>query len=239
MSAARAAARAKPVIVDQGGAPRAGRQGRRDPHRRARGIGRGLRRRVSPCRPAARVRSRRIVRRHRNARRACKPFPGQRLAILTNGGGVGVLAVDRLIDLGGALAEISPDTEEELDAVLPPTWSQAPIRSTSSAMPMPLAMPSRSKRCSPTTRTTPCWCSTCRPRSPRRVMRQNAVLAVAERRADRQRCSRSRCSRCGSAPTRPALRAFEAAGIPHYETEADAVRGFTASRALRGKPATR
>ena len=33
-----------------------------------------------------------------------KPFPGKRLAILTNGGGVGVLAVDRLIDLGGTLA---------------------------------------------------------------------------------------------------------------------------------------
>lgn len=29
-----------------------------------------------------------------------QPFPGKRLAILTNGGGVGVLAVDRLADLG-------------------------------------------------------------------------------------------------------------------------------------------
>jgi len=33
-----------------------------------------------------------------------RPFPGERLAILTNGGGVGVLAVDRLADLGGTLA---------------------------------------------------------------------------------------------------------------------------------------
>ena len=38
-----------------------------------------------------------------------KPFPGKRLAILTNGGGVGVLAVDRLIDLGGTLAALSSD----------------------------------------------------------------------------------------------------------------------------------
>ena len=30
-----------------------------------------------------------------------KPFAGKRLAVLTNGGGVGVLAVDRLVDLGG------------------------------------------------------------------------------------------------------------------------------------------
>jgi acetyltransferase len=52
-------------------------------------------------------------------------FPGKRLAILTNGGGIGVLAVDRLIDLGGVLAELSPETRARLDAVLPPTWSKA------------------------------------------------------------------------------------------------------------------
>src|SRR5262249_3305558 len=50
---------------------------------------------------------------------------GPRLAILTNGGGVGVLAVDRLIDLGGELAAISPDTMKKLDAALPPIWSHA------------------------------------------------------------------------------------------------------------------
>jgi acetyltransferase len=54
-----------------------------------------------------------------------KPFPGQRLAVLTNGGGVGVLAVDRLIDLGGVMAELSAETSARLDAVLPPTWSKA------------------------------------------------------------------------------------------------------------------
>jgi acetyltransferase len=50
---------------------------------------------------------------------------GNRLAILTNGGGIGVLATDRLLDLGGTLAELSPDTKARLDAVLPPTWSKA------------------------------------------------------------------------------------------------------------------
>lgn len=54
-----------------------------------------------------------------------KPFPGKRLAILTNGGGVGVLAVDRLIDLGGTLAAISPETRRRLDQRLPPIWSHA------------------------------------------------------------------------------------------------------------------
>jgi acetyltransferase len=52
-----------------------------------------------------------------------KPFPGQRLAILTNGGSVGVLAVDRLIDLGGVMAELSAETKACLDSVLPQAWS--------------------------------------------------------------------------------------------------------------------
>lgn len=48
---------------------------------------------------------------------------GDRLAILTNGGGMGVLATDRLIDLGGRLAELSPETLSRLNAALPATWS--------------------------------------------------------------------------------------------------------------------
>jgi acetyltransferase len=50
---------------------------------------------------------------------------GKRLAILTNGGGIGVLAVDRLVELGGIPAPMTPDTQQNLDAVLPSTWSGA------------------------------------------------------------------------------------------------------------------
>ncbi|MBL6931437.1 MAG: GNAT family N-acetyltransferase [Rhodospirillales bacterium] len=50
---------------------------------------------------------------------------GERLAILTNGGGLGVLAVDNLIEQGGKLAELSDDTLAKLDGVLPSTWSHA------------------------------------------------------------------------------------------------------------------
>jgi acetyltransferase len=49
---------------------------------------------------------------------------GERLAILTNGGGAGVLATDRLEDYDGKLAEISPPTLETLNAALPATWSK-------------------------------------------------------------------------------------------------------------------
>jgi acetyltransferase len=48
---------------------------------------------------------------------------GDRLAILTNGGGIGVMATDTLIESGGRLAELAPDTLTALDASLPVTWS--------------------------------------------------------------------------------------------------------------------
>ena len=53
------------------------------------------------------------------------PFAGTRLAILTNGGGIGVLAVDRLVDCGGTLAGLSEGTFKRLDQALPPVWSRA------------------------------------------------------------------------------------------------------------------
>jgi acetyltransferase len=54
-----------------------------------------------------------------------KPLERGRVAIVTNGGGAGVLAVDHLIDRGCELAELSPQTLAALDAVLPPNWSHA------------------------------------------------------------------------------------------------------------------
>jgi acetyltransferase len=48
---------------------------------------------------------------------------GKRMAILSNGGGIGILAVDRLVELGGIPATISPATRKALDAALPSTWS--------------------------------------------------------------------------------------------------------------------
>jgi len=50
---------------------------------------------------------------------------GDRLAIVTNGGGIGVMAVDALIADGGGLAELDEDTIRALDTSLPETWSHA------------------------------------------------------------------------------------------------------------------
>ncbi|HAF54753.1 MAG TPA: GNAT family N-acetyltransferase, partial [Thauera sp.] len=48
---------------------------------------------------------------------------GNRLAIITNGGGPGVMAADRASDIGIPLAELSEGTIEKLNAVLPAGWS--------------------------------------------------------------------------------------------------------------------
>ncbi len=55
-----------------------------------------------------------------------QPRPaGPRLAIVTNGGGTGVLATDALIECGGKLAELSANSFDELNKLLPPHWSRA------------------------------------------------------------------------------------------------------------------
>ena len=51
-----------------------------------------------------------------------QPRPaGPRLAIVTNGGGPGVLATDALIECGGKLAELSSETFDKLNKLLPAT----------------------------------------------------------------------------------------------------------------------
>jgi acetyltransferase len=57
--------------------------------------------------------------------RATSPRRGERMAILTNGGGFGVLATDAWLDAGGTMATLSDATVAALDAALPPAWSHA------------------------------------------------------------------------------------------------------------------
>src|SRR5262249_48843293 len=47
----------------------------------------------------------------------------ERLAILTNGGGAGIIATDQLLDSGGELASLQPATLASLDKLLPRAWS--------------------------------------------------------------------------------------------------------------------
>jgi acetyltransferase len=151
--------------------------------------------------------------------------PGKRLAILTNGGGIGVLSVDRLAELGGIPAAITPVIREKLDAVLPPTWSASnPVDIVGDADPGRYAAALELLLADP---------------SNDAILVMNVQTAIAP--ADDIAATviavvnKYRQQRLGSA--KPVLAAWvgadqkigdqlSGAGIPNYPTEDDAVRGF-------------
>ena len=49
---------------------------------------------------------------------------GPKLAIISNAGGVGIIASDTLVELGGQLAVLSEGASEQLDSFLPEQWSR-------------------------------------------------------------------------------------------------------------------
>ena len=53
-----------------------------------------------------------------------QPLKTGRVAIVTNGGGAGVLVVDELIDRGVEVADLQAETLAKLSSVLPATWSK-------------------------------------------------------------------------------------------------------------------
>jgi acetyltransferase len=53
-----------------------------------------------------------------------KPLKGDRLSILTNGGGPGVMATDTAVARGARIARLSEQSLQRLDSVLPATWSK-------------------------------------------------------------------------------------------------------------------
>lgn len=124
MSAARAAARTKPVIALKAGRTIPGNRaafshtgaitGSYDVHLAAfRRAGLVTVETLTELFDATQVLSRR------------RSFHGDRLAIITNGGGAGVLAADALPKTGGHLAELSRETIAALDPQLPRGWSRA------------------------------------------------------------------------------------------------------------------
>lgn len=53
------------------------------------------------------------------------PLRGERLAIITNGGGPAIMAIDTLLERGGKLAELSPEVYDKLNQCLPSSWSHS------------------------------------------------------------------------------------------------------------------
>jgi acetyltransferase len=145
---------------------------------------------------------------------------GGRLAILTNGGGMGILATDTLIDQGGELAELEPATLKKLDGVLPVTWSHGnPVDIIGDAPPERFAAAIEILRqdhnvdallvlnC-PTAIADP-------------VAAADTVIAAL---AGSRHCAMT--SWIGEATAAMARQHFEAAGIPTYETPETAVQAF-------------
>ena len=154
-----------------------------------------------------------------------KSLPGKRLAILTNGGGIGVLAVDRLAELGGIPAAIAPAIREKLDAVLPPTWSGSnpvdiigdadPTRYVA-ALEVLLADPGNDAILVMNVQTA--------------IARSDdiaaAVTGVVEKYRQQQRSSPKPVLAVWVGAEQKISDLLSGAGIPNYPTESDAVRGF-------------
>lgn len=149
---------------------------------------------------------------------------GKRLAILTNGGGVGVLAVDRLADLGGELADISSAAMQKLDAALPAIWSRAnPVDIAGDADAARYAVALEQLLLDqandavlvmnvPTALGAP-------------LDAANAVIAVTQKHRG-ERFPPKPVLAVWLGDGGPAEQAFDVAHIPSYTTEADAVGGF-------------
>jgi acetyltransferase len=153
-----------------------------------------------------------------------RPFPGKRLMILTNGGGIGVLALDRLADFGGTAAELSTPTLAKLDAVLPPTWSRSnPVDIIGDADADRYAAALDVLQSAPDSDA---------------LLVLNVPTALASTQATATRVAETvaayRARVYGARPVfavwvggdGASAGVFDAARIPHYRTETDAVRGF-------------
>ena len=145
-----------------------------------------------------------------------------RLCILSNGGGAGVLATDSLIDYGGSLSRLAPETVARLDAVLPETWSGAnPVDIIGDAGPERYAAALDAVASDPDVGAILAL------NAPTGLASSSdAARAVAEW-ATAQPSAPLLTSCLGGEKARRARDIFTAARVPTYDTPDDAVRAFT------------
>ncbi|HEX4894235.1 MAG TPA: bifunctional acetate--CoA ligase family protein/GNAT family N-acetyltransferase [Hyphomicrobiaceae bacterium] len=152
---------------------------------------------------------------------------GERLMIVTNGGGAGVLAADRLAELEGTLATVDPGLLAELDAVLPPTWSRAnPVDIIGDAGPERIvAALTPILRHDGTDAILSMHCPTALAASDAAA---DAVLATIAADAARDGAPQKPVLTCwlGEASAAAPRRKFAASGIATFETPSAAVQGF-------------
>ncbi|MGI9405185.1 MAG: GNAT family N-acetyltransferase [Hyphomicrobiaceae bacterium] len=174
------------------------------------------------------------------------PLDGDRLAILTNGGGSGVLGVDKLIDLNGTLAGLSPETIAALDVHLPANWSQGnPVDIIGDAgrerYQAALDVLLDSDDCDAVL-VMACPTALAAPEDAADAV----VETIAVRKSERKKSKPVLTNWLGDAGVADARRRLTDAGIPTYETPADAITSFSyltgyrqAQRALMRTPPAR
>ncbi len=149
-----------------------------------------------------------------------KTIRGDRLTILTNGGGPGVMATDALMFSQGKLAAISAEIAAQLDAVLPPTWSHgnpvdiigdAPAERYVKAMDILLKNPVSD--------------AILFIQAPTAIVPSTDIASAIVPLLKETSRNVLACW-LGSDSMAPARRIFSAAGIPTYDTPEEAVSGF-------------
>ena len=155
---------------------------------------------------------------HRHGAAALDPRSLERLTLVTNGGGAGVLAADAAALAGLELVTLPPGLKAELDAVLPRNWSGAnPVDIIGDA---PVARYVHTLRALLATRETGTVLFMHAPTAivPSTDIAQALVPVLREAR------ERVVSSWIGGASLQQARDTFHAAGIPHHDTPEAAVR---------------
>ena len=154
-----------------------------------------------------------------------KPIAGNELLILTNGGGAGVLAVDDLMQSGGRLAPLNADLMAELDRVLPANWSRSnPIDIIGDAKPDRYAAAMDAVLAHG--KTDAILVVNCPTALASSSDAAQAVIDTVTRHRNDGRVPPILTNWLGEAAVADARAKFREAGIPSYESPADAIKGF-------------
>ena len=153
-----------------------------------------------------------------------RTLTGDRLAILTNGGGPGVLATDALVEKGGRLASLDPATIAALDQVLPATWSHGnPIDINGDAPAERYA--AALERIIADRQVDGCLVLNCPQALASPLDAAEAVIETVDRLEVRAR-AKIFVSWLGDGLAKEARARFAKAGLPSYDTPERAVAGF-------------
>lgn len=150
---------------------------------------------------------------------------GNRLAILTNGGGLGILATDRLAALGGIPATLTAATIARLDKVLPPGWSCANPVDIAGDADAARYVAALDALIEDTNSDAVLVANVETAVAPAEGIAEAIAHCVGERRAKRSAVAALVLAAWVGADDRTGA-TFEAARIPHFPTEDDAVRAF-------------